>query len=117
MTRLVVEPEQRPRYTLDELLAQCNPKAPRSMREREWDDRPAPRRRADPDEAAAKSDWWDYGAPGRDMSKGPTAGAHRVAGGVQPGNESAPWSSDHQRREFRAHPTGFAVTFDAAGTA
>ena len=23
--RLVVEPQQRPRYTLDELLAQCNP--------------------------------------------------------------------------------------------
>ena len=39
--RLVVEPQQRPRYTLDELLAQCNPKAPRSKEEREWlDDRP-----------------------------------------------------------------------------
>ena len=34
--RLVVEPQQRPRYTLDELLAQCNPKAPRSKEEREW---------------------------------------------------------------------------------
>ena len=34
--RLVVEPRQRPRYTLDELLAQCDPKAPRSKREREW---------------------------------------------------------------------------------
>jgi antitoxin ChpS len=34
--RLVVEPQQRPRYTLDELLAQCNPKAPRSKQEREW---------------------------------------------------------------------------------
>ena len=40
--RLVVEPRQRPRYTLDELLAQCNPKAPRSKEEREWlDNRPA----------------------------------------------------------------------------
>lgn len=39
--RLVVEPQQRPRYTLDELLAQCNPKAPRSKEEREWlDDKP-----------------------------------------------------------------------------
>ena len=39
--RLVVEPQQRPRYTLDELLAQCDPKAPRSNEEREWlDDRP-----------------------------------------------------------------------------
>jgi antitoxin ChpS len=39
--RLVVEPQQRLRYTLDELLAQCNPKAPRSKEEREWlDDRP-----------------------------------------------------------------------------
>jgi antitoxin ChpS len=34
--RLVVEPRPRPRYTLDELLAQCNPKAPRTNREREW---------------------------------------------------------------------------------
>jgi antitoxin ChpS len=34
--RLVVEPQQRPRYTLDELLAQCNPKARRSREEREW---------------------------------------------------------------------------------
>jgi antitoxin ChpS len=34
--RLIVEPQQRPRYTLDELLAQCNPKAPRSRQEREW---------------------------------------------------------------------------------
>ena len=35
--RLVVEPQPRPRYTLDELLAQCNPKAPRGGRaEREW---------------------------------------------------------------------------------
>jgi len=34
--RLVVEPQPRPRYTLDELLAQCNPKAPRSKEERQW---------------------------------------------------------------------------------
>jgi antitoxin ChpS len=35
--RLVVEPRrQRPRYTLEELLAQCNPKAPRSKKDREW---------------------------------------------------------------------------------
>lgn len=34
--RLIVEPRQRPRYTLDELLAQCNPKAPRGKEEREW---------------------------------------------------------------------------------
>ena len=40
--RLVVEPQQRPRYTLDELLAQCNPKARRSKEEREWlDGKPA----------------------------------------------------------------------------
>ena len=40
--RLVVEPQQRPHYTLDELLAQCNPKAPRSKEEREWlNDKPA----------------------------------------------------------------------------
>ena len=34
--RLVVEPQQRRRYTLDELLAQCNPKARRTKQEREW---------------------------------------------------------------------------------
>lgn len=34
--RLVVEPHKRPRYTLDELLAQCNPKARRSKKEWEW---------------------------------------------------------------------------------
>lgn len=34
--RLVVEPQQRPRYTLNELLAQCNPQARRSKEEREW---------------------------------------------------------------------------------
>jgi antitoxin ChpS len=46
--RLVVEPRPRPRYSLDELLAQCNPKArrskqsskptskPGSRQEREW---------------------------------------------------------------------------------
>jgi antitoxin ChpS len=38
--RLIVEARPRPRYTLDELLAQCLPKArrskPRSKREREW---------------------------------------------------------------------------------
>ncbi len=40
--RLVVEPQQRPRYTLDQLLAQCNPKARRSKQERQWlDDKPA----------------------------------------------------------------------------
>jgi len=39
--RLVVEPQQRPRYTLDQLLAQCNLKARRSREEREWlDDKP-----------------------------------------------------------------------------
>lgn len=34
--RLVVEPHQRRRYTLDELLAQCDPKASRSTEDREW---------------------------------------------------------------------------------
>lgn len=40
--RLVVEPHQRPHYTLDELLAQCDPKAARSKEDREWlRDKPA----------------------------------------------------------------------------
>ena len=34
--RLVIQPRQRPRYTLDELLAQCNPKAARTKEESEW---------------------------------------------------------------------------------
>ena len=34
--RLIVESRKRLRYTLDELLAQCNPKAARSRQERKW---------------------------------------------------------------------------------
>ena len=34
--RLVLEPQPRRRYTLDELLAQCDPKAPRAKDEQEW---------------------------------------------------------------------------------
>ena len=36
--RLIAEPRQRPRYTLDELLSHCNPKIARSKEEREWFD-------------------------------------------------------------------------------
>jgi antitoxin ChpS len=39
--RLVVEPATRPRYTLDELLAQCDPSAELTAQEREWLDAPA----------------------------------------------------------------------------
>ena len=40
--RLVVEPQKRSRYTLDELLAQCNPRKARTKEEREWlSDKPA----------------------------------------------------------------------------
>ncbi len=34
--RLIAEPQPRPRYTLDELLAQCDPKPRRSKQDREW---------------------------------------------------------------------------------
>jgi antitoxin ChpS len=34
--RLVVKPQKGPRYTLDELLAQCNTRSRRSKQEREW---------------------------------------------------------------------------------
>jgi antitoxin ChpS len=34
--RLVVDPQPRPRYTLNELLAQCDPRARRTKEEREW---------------------------------------------------------------------------------
>jgi antitoxin ChpS len=40
--RLIVEPQRQRRYTLSELLAQCDPKAPRAKEEREWlDAKPA----------------------------------------------------------------------------
>ncbi len=40
--RLIVQPRPQPRYTLNELLAQCNPRAPRGKEEREWlDNKPA----------------------------------------------------------------------------
>lgn len=34
--RLVVEPQLRPRYTLDELLAQCDSSAPMSAEDQAW---------------------------------------------------------------------------------
>ena len=34
--QLVVKPHSRPRYTMDELLAQCDPNAARSKEDREW---------------------------------------------------------------------------------
>jgi antitoxin ChpS len=34
--RLIVEPQPRPRYTLDELLAQCDPSAELTQEDREW---------------------------------------------------------------------------------
>lgn len=42
--RLVVEAQKRPRYTLDDLLAQCDPKAARRKEDREWlDNKPVGR--------------------------------------------------------------------------
>jgi antitoxin ChpS len=42
--RLVIEPAARPRYTLDELLAQCDASAEVSVEDREWlDARPVGR--------------------------------------------------------------------------
>jgi antitoxin ChpS len=34
--RLIVEPRPKPKYTLSELMAQCDPSAPESDQEREW---------------------------------------------------------------------------------
>lgn len=39
--RLIVEPQQRPRYSLDELLAQCDPSASLTAEDRQWLDTPA----------------------------------------------------------------------------
>jgi antitoxin ChpS len=42
--RLVVEPQNRPRYTLQELLAQCRPRIRRTKEERDWlENKPAAR--------------------------------------------------------------------------
>jgi antitoxin ChpS len=38
--RLIVEPQPRRRYTLDELLAQCDPMAEPTEEDREWLDAP-----------------------------------------------------------------------------
>lgn len=38
--RLVVEPQAKPRYTLAELLAQCDPSASVDAEERLWDELP-----------------------------------------------------------------------------
>lgn len=38
--RLIVEPQHRPQYTLDELLAQCDPNAPITDEDRAWLDAP-----------------------------------------------------------------------------
>lgn len=38
--QLVIRPRTRRRYTLDELLAQCNPKARLSREDKEWVDLP-----------------------------------------------------------------------------
>jgi antitoxin ChpS len=38
--RLIVEPQRKPRYTLEELLAQCDPDAPFSEGDRAWFDGP-----------------------------------------------------------------------------
>ena len=34
--RLIIESPRKPHYTLDELLAQCDSKAPHSQEDREW---------------------------------------------------------------------------------
>ncbi|MGD0731548.1 MAG: AbrB/MazE/SpoVT family DNA-binding domain-containing protein [Terracidiphilus sp.] len=39
--RLILKPRRRPRYTLDELLAQCDYSGPLTAEEREWIDAPA----------------------------------------------------------------------------
>jgi antitoxin ChpS len=39
--RILVEPRQRPRYTLAELLSRCDSNAPRSEEDRKWLESPA----------------------------------------------------------------------------
>lgn len=39
--RLIIEPQKRPRYSLEVLLAQCDPHAEMGEEDREWVDTPA----------------------------------------------------------------------------
>ncbi len=39
--RLVIEPKKRPHYTLEELLAQCDPSVKLTAEDREWLDAPS----------------------------------------------------------------------------
>jgi len=39
--RLIIEPQNRPRYSLEELLAQCDPHIDMSDEDRQWIDTPA----------------------------------------------------------------------------
>ena len=39
--RLVLDPKLKPRYTLEELLLQCDPDAPFTEEDRSWNDVPA----------------------------------------------------------------------------
>lgn len=39
--RLIIEPHHGPRYTLDELLAQCDPEAPLTEEDQAWLELPA----------------------------------------------------------------------------
>ena len=98
--RLIVEPQRRPRYTLDELLAQCDPRAPRSKQERNGSMTSLPA-------ASCSSETRRYLADqarphGGTRAEGAASGPDRFAGGVQPPNESARGSTDHKRGELRA---------------
>ena len=111
--RLVVEPQQRPRYTLDELLAQCDPKARRSKKSASGrvPSRPAA---SSSDEARRNLARQSRSYVGT-RAKGPPSGADRVAGGLQPDDETPRSSADHERRNF-ARTAGFAVPLTGAGT-
>ena len=77
--RLVVEPQQRRRYTLNELLAQCNPNARRARREQEWLDSKA---------VGGELIYWAHETR-RNLAR-------------QSSNESSRSSPDQKRRQLRA---------------
>ena len=107
-SRLVIETQERPRYALDELLAQCDSSAPcPSMSGSGWNRVPL---------AMSCSDGtWRY-LPGltrsnsRTRTARPAPGAGGFASCLQPYDQGACCPTHHQRRQLRAHRWFYSPT-------
>jgi antitoxin ChpS len=94
--RLIVEPQRRRRYTLDELLAQSIPRR-RALRKSKNGSIVRPSTASSSDEARRNLARQFRSYVGT-RAEGPPSGVDRVAGGLQPDNETARDSADHERR-------------------